>query len=56
MTGPAKIDHVSTNYTKVYFANIICSDFSILFLLAAEESPVFYSAVVIFYSGSINSY
>ena len=41
MTGPAKIDHVSTNYTKVYFANIIYSEFSILFLLAAEESPLF---------------
>ena len=46
VTGPAKIDHVSKNYTKVYFANIICSEFSILFLLAGEESPLFNSAVV----------
>ena len=41
VTGPAIIDHVSTNYTKVYFANIICSEFSILFLIAAEESLLF---------------
>ena len=41
MTGPVKIDYVSTNYTKVHFTNIICSEFNILFLLAAEESPLF---------------
>ena len=32
VTGPAKIDHVSANYTNLYFANIFCLECSILFL------------------------
>ena len=29
VTGPVKVDHVSTNYTKLYFANIFCPKCSI---------------------------
>ena len=38
---------VSTNYTKLYFANIFSCDYSILFLHAAVESPL-NSALVVY--------
>ena len=45
VNGPAKINHVSTNYTELYFTNIFDSECNILFLYIAEESPL-NSAVV----------
>ena len=45
MTGPAKIDHVSANYTELYFANIFHSECTTPFLKVAGESPL-NSAVV----------
>ena len=45
MTEPAKINHMSTNYTELYFTNIFNSECNILFLYIAEESPL-NSAVV----------
>ena len=40
VTGPAKINHVSANYVKLYFANIVRSKCSIPIPYAAEESPL----------------
>ena len=46
VTGPVKINHVISNYTKLHFCNIFSSECDILFLLISEESPL-NSAVVI---------
>ena len=37
VTGPAKTNHVSTNYKSFIFANIFHSEHSVPFLQAAEK-------------------
>ena len=45
VTGPAKINHVSANYTELYFSNIFSSEYGMQCPLISEESPL-NSAVV----------
>ena len=40
LTGPAKINHMSANYTKLYFGNIFSSECGIPFPSISEESSL----------------